>query len=197
MKQSISLICLFLLTATQVSCTGKTQKTSTNNEKEIIQNIETPVVSKDTIVKQVVIIDTIKQEVKQEVVKQTPATPTTSKPAEQPRPSYQREERQSNSSDGFFDGYKENFTGDPNKDLKPVTKVVVVDEALEKKKKLEEAIKKLEEKNKEQQETQKRVNKEIEEYNKQVEEENKAKDEQQQQVEQKKGKTLDTDLLIK
>lgn len=195
MKQSISLICLFLLTATQISCTGKTQKTSSTGEKDIIQNIETPVVSRDTIVKQVVIIDTIRQEVKQEEVKQTPVTPVTSKTTEQPRPRYQRERKESNSSDGFFDGYKENFTGDPNKDLKPITKVVEVDEALEKKKKLEEAIKKLEEKNKEQQEIQKRVNKEIEEYNRQVDEENKAKD--QQQTEQKKGKTLDTDLLIK
>lgn len=204
----IRFLLLLSLPMMHISCIEISKKGSELNSS-MIQPVEEPRVIRDTIVREVVVLDTIytkEEEVspKSKVVAPAPKTSvSTSSRTYNERDGYDR------SNSGFFDEYRNSYKGDPNKDLKPITKTVrsVSTEVIEaQKEELEKQIEQLEEANKKQKEHEKAINqnikkynekvtKSVDEYNRQVDERNRQSS--QRNTQQSSGKnTLDTDLLL-
>lgn len=195
------LIKLFLILAVSVSLMSCIKRTVKNNglNSNMIESLDGPRVIRDTIIKEIIIekevepaIDIVQQQVEQP--KTTARTSSTSASS-----SSRYEDRNDNydrGNSGFFDEYQSTYTGDPNRNKKPITRIVDdgADDIDRKKEAIAKSLNVLEKRNQQQQQEYELMEKERQAANARAIE--KAKQEQRNQQQKPKPKTLDTDLLL-
>lgn len=202
----IKLILILAVSVSLMSCIKRTVKNDGLNANTI-EALDGPRVIRDTIIKEIIIekqvepaVDIVQQEVEQPkpVVTKPATTATTSTKSR-----YEdRNDNYDRGNSGFFDKYQQNYDGDPNRNLKTTTRIVDdgSDDVNRKKEVIEKSLDALEKKNQQQKEEYERYERERQAANAKAIQDAKAANEAQQKAQQQKankGKTLDTDLLLK
>lgn len=203
------LIKLFLILAVSVSLVGCIKRTvkKDNSNTNSTESIDGPRVIRDTIVKEIIIEkeiepqgDIVQQQEPEQVKTPTPTHKVTSSTT---KPRYEdKSDHYDRGNSGFFDQYQQSYDGDPNRNLKPTTRIVDdgAEDVSRKKEMIEKSLDALEKKNRDQKEEYERYERERQAANARAIQEAKEANKAQQQKKQNQsnsGKTLDTDLLLK
>lgn len=181
---------LSMLGTLATSCIKRIPKEN-RTDATVIDYMDGPRVIRDTIIKEVVIERGIEIEDTEDIVQVQQPKPT-SRAAASSTP--RNDDRYDRNNSGFFDQYQQNYQGDPNRNLKPTTRVVGSDNSREIQA-IEKTLERLEKENQVGLERQQEIEQERQRVNQQILENAREQENTQRQRQKPQGKTLDTDLL--